>query len=103
MSQFDVHRTRGDAAKLAPYLVVMQADVLRDLNAVVVAPLRLASKSGPHIKHLHVAIDFMGKAHVLAPEELISLPLKLLGESAGSIAEKRQQILAALDFLFTGF
>jgi toxin CcdB len=103
MSQFDVHRARGDAAQLAPYLVVLQTNVLADLNVVVVAPMRLATKFGPTVKHLHVKLDFADKAHVLAPEELISLPRKLLGERVGSIVAARQSVLAALDFLFAGF
>lgn len=103
MSQFDVHRTRGEAAALAPYLVILQTDFAADLDTVVVAPLRPAAAIQPKLKRLHVAVDFQDGAYVVAPHEMASLPRTVLGAHAGSLARARQDLMAAIDFLFLGF
>lgn len=103
MAQFDVHRTRGDAARLAPFLVVMQTDFLADLASVVVVPMRPAKLHGKIVSRLHVATDFEGQPHVVAPEQMIALPRSELGPRAGSVARQRQPLLAAVDFVFLGF
>lgn len=103
MTQFDVHRTRGDVARLAPFLVLLQTDFLSDLASVVVAPMRPVSAHGPVLKRLHVAVQFLGQDHVVASEQLVSLPRSALGAREGSLAEHRQALLSAVDFLFLGF
>ena len=103
MAQFDVHRTRGDAARLAPYLVILQNDFLNELASVIVAPMRPATKHGKRVERLHVEVEFEGDKHVIAPEQMISLPRSLFGKRAGSVASVRQPLLAALDFVFLGF
>ena len=103
MNQFDVFRTRGDAARLAPFLVVLQSDLLGSLASVVVAPLRPEVDHGPLLSRLHVPVEFLGARYVLAPEQLISLPRSTLGAPAGSLAGHRQALLPAVDFVFLGF
>lgn len=101
MAQFDVHPTRGQAARLAPYLVELQNDSVADLATVVVAPLRKADAGKP-LSVLHVPVSLDGEAYWLAVEELISLPRKALQPSVASIGEVRPAVIAAVDFLFSG-
>ena len=103
MAQFDVHKARGTAARFAPYLLVLQADALANLNTVIVAPMRPAGRSPLIVKHLHVIAEFLSARHVVFPEELVSLPRQALGAKAGSLTSARQELTAALDFLFYGF
>jgi toxin CcdB len=103
VNQFDVFQTRGDAARLAPFLVLLQSDLLGALASVVVAPLRPEALHGAQLNRLHVPLPFLGEPHVLAPEQLVSLPRAALGPRVGSLAEHRQTLMGALDFLFLGF
>lgn len=101
--QFDVHHTRGDAKKLAPYLVNLQNEVLGELATVLVAPMRPAGDHGPVLKRAQVEVEFDGQPCVVAPEQMVSLPRAALGPRAGTIEPARQELLAAVDFLFIGF
>ncbi len=102
MPQFDVYRTQGAARKLAPFLVVLQTDLLEAARLRVVAPLRLRRGFGPLAKTLHVPVLLTDRDYVLSTEELASVPAQVLGERVGNIADHRLAIIAALDFLFTG-
>jgi toxin CcdB len=39
----------------------------------------------------------------MSTAELAGVPISALGERVGSLKEQRSEIIAALDFLFTGF
>jgi toxin CcdB len=102
MQQFDVCRTRGALRKHAPYLVVLQSDLIDLIRTAVVAPMRPLQGFGPIIKGLHVVESLDGESHVLSPEEMAAVPRSVLGECIGSLAAHRSRIIAALDLLFTG-
>jgi toxin CcdB len=103
MAQFDVHRnTDVDGRKRAPFLVVIQSDFLSDLKTRVVAPLVLPEKFGPPVKRLNPTLRVAGRAVVLSAAELAAIHRRELGEDIGNLADSRDEIIAALDFLFTG-
>lgn len=102
MARFDVYRF---AAKAAPLVVDVQADVLEDLASRVVvplAPVRQAQKEAlPRLKP-RIVVD--GKDYILMTTDLAALPRARLGPWVGNIeAEHRDDIVNALDFLFVGF
>ena len=102
MARFDVYRF---AAKAAPLVVDVQADVLEDLASRVVVPLvpvRTASKEAlPRLKP-HIVVE--GKSYILMTTDIAALPRTHLGPRVGNIeAEHRDDIINALDFLFVGF
>jgi toxin CcdB len=101
MAQFDVHPTRGQAARLAPYLVELQSDSVADLATAVVAPLRKTGADKP-LGVLHVPASLNGETYWLAVEELISLPRKLLQPPVANIGAVRPAVIAAVGFLFSG-
>lgn len=103
MQQFDVFRTRGEAARLAPFLVLLQSDLLSGLATVVVAPLRPESLHGGTLNRLHACVPFQGEPHVMAPEQMVSLPRTALGETVGSLIGHRDVLMSAIDFVFLGF
>lgn len=103
LSQFAVYKTRGDAARLAPYLVALQNELLASLHSVIVAPMRTAKAHGPIVRKLHVPVKFHNCDYVISPEQLVSLPRTALGAHAGSLAAHRQDLMAAIDFLFIGY
>lgn len=99
MRQFDVHRRMGDDNVL---LVIMQADVVSDLNVVVVAPLYPASLWDRPARHLHPSFDIDGHHYVLVTNHLAAVATGTIGSRVAALADKRHDIVNALDFLFTG-
>src|SRR5687768_13616787 len=105
MAQFTVYRNKNARTKAAfPFLVDVQSDLLEDLQTRVVIPL---SKTGVLTKkpvtHLTPILQFEGEAYVLLTPQLAGVAHSELGPATGSLAERRDTILAALDFLLTGF
>jgi len=105
MSQFTVHRNRNSkSATDIPYLLDVQSDLLKDLNTRVVIPLYHdpALKLKP-IKKLTPIIQVAGVECIVMTPQLAGIPLKELGEPVASIENQRDEIIAALDLLITGF
>jgi len=102
VGQYDVHRTRAAQRKHAPYLVVLQSDLVNLIRTAVIAPLRPLRGFGRTADRLHVMADFAGEPHVLSLEEMASVPREVLGEKVGSLGSCRAEILSAIDLLFTG-
>ena len=48
-------------------------------------------------------IEIEGKAVVMSTQEMAGVPLGALGKKIGSLANRRSEILGAVDFLVTGF
>lgn len=101
-TQFDVHAVRGDAARLAPFVLVVQANVLSSLKTVVVIPLQRPEMLPSPIDGLHVPVMFNGDALIVATEHLVALPRSMLGQSVGSLAVDEYAIKRAIDILFFG-
>lgn len=102
MARFDVYRF---AAKAAPLVVDVQADVLEDLASRVVVPLvpvRNAAREA--LPQLKPKIVVEGKAYILMTTDIAALPRACLGPRVANIgARHRDDITNALDFLFIGF
>jgi len=104
VAQFDVYENPNEHTKKdVPYLLDLQADLLNPLATRVVAPLVRASATGKPIGHLNPQLQIKRKAVYLSTAELAGVPVRALGEKVDSLKDQRQIIIAALDFLFTGF
>jgi toxin CcdB len=104
MAQFDVYENRNqETSREVPYLLDVQADLLKELATRVVVPLVRASAMGKAAKHLNPAFEINRTPVVMSTAELAGVPRRILGEKAGSLVDRRNEIIAALDFLFTGF
>jgi len=55
------------------------------------------------ISRLTPVVVFQGQAYVAMVPELAGVSRRELGPPAGDLAPLRQEIIAALDLLFTGF
>jgi toxin CcdB len=103
MAQFDVYLNPNAATRKAiPYLLDVQADLLDTLATRVVAPLVLAEEMGLAAKHLNPQFKVKGTAVVMSTAELAGVSNRLLGDKVVSLKNKRDEIIAALDLLFTG-
>jgi len=102
MARFDVYRF---ASKAAPLVVDVQADLLSDLASRVVVPLAPENKAKrealPRLKPL---IRVGDGAYVFMTTDIGVLPKGRLGAHVANIEDAhRDEITAALDFLFQGF
>jgi toxin CcdB len=103
MAQFDVYLNPNAATRKAiPYLLDVQADLLDTLATRVVVPLVLAEEMGLAAKHLNPQFKVKGTAVVMSTAELAGISNRSLGDKVVSLKNKRDEIIAALDLLFTG-
>ena len=105
MAQFTIYRNKSPRSKSTyPFLIDVQSDLLDELQTRVVIPLTRASTLVKKpLTNLTPALKFDGETYVLMTPQLAGLARTDLGASTGSLAEQRQAILAALDFLIVGF
>jgi len=104
MAQFDVYENPSKATREEiPYLIDLQSDLLDDLATRVVAPLIKTATIGKPILHLNPRFEIKGVAVFLSTAELAGVPKSALGRKVGSLKEQRGVIVAAIDFLITGF
>jgi toxin CcdB len=104
MAQFDVFENPNEETNQAvPYLLDVQADLLDTLSTRVVVPLVAASAMGKAVKHLNPEFTIKNTTVFMSTSELAGISVAAMGENVGSLKAQRHEIIAALDFLFTGF
>lgn len=105
MTQFAVYRNKSQRSRAAfPYLLDVQSDLLDGLQTRVVIPLtKAAALTRKPVAHLMPLVEFDGDTYVLMTPQLAGIARKELGPRAGSLAERRDTIVAAMDFLLSGF
>lgn len=104
MAQFDVFENPNEETnQTVLYLLDVQADLLDTLSTRVVVPLVAASAMGKAVKHLNPEFKIKNAAVFMSTAELAGIPVRSMGEKVISLKDRRHEIMAALDFLFTGF
>ena len=100
MAQFDVYRNshRGSPA---PYLLDVQHEMFSGLKTRIVVPLMAVGRV-KLMTRLNPVFEIEGKKVVMSTTELAGIALKDVGETVGSLASERTQIIAALDYVFAG-
>src|SRR4051812_28192275 len=89
-------------AEARPYLVVLQSDLVSGLSSTVVAPL-VQHDQLKGAARLNPVFRVEGRECWLATHELFAVDRRLLDRRVASLADQRDEILVALDFLFVGF
>lgn len=105
MAQFSVYRNKNPRTKATfPLLVDVQSELLDPLVTRVVIPLTKApALIKKPVSHLTPEVSFGGDKYILMTPQLAGINRAELGPLAGSLAQDRQVILGAVDFLLTGF
>ncbi|GAB7027807.1 CcdB family protein [Geotalea toluenoxydans] len=104
MAQFDVYENQNPETKATiPYLLDLQADLLDNLSTRVVVPLVTVAAMGKAARHLNPQFKIKRIAVIMSTAELAGVNRHILGDKVSSFKEHRAEIIAALDFLFTGF
>lgn len=101
MAQFDVYRNpRGGRF---PLLLDVQAELLARLETRVVVPMAHQSRYGARpISVLNPTATVRGVKYVLVFQELAAIPSSAMKDPIASLASRREDLVAALDLLFTG-
>jgi toxin CcdB len=104
MAQFDLYTNPNpETSQSIPFLLDVQADFLNNLATRVVVPLYTSAALGKAATHLNPSFSIQQENLVLSTTELAGVAISSLGDRVGSLKDHRQEIIAALDFLFTGF
>jgi toxin CcdB len=105
VAQFSVYRNKNARTKAAfPFLVDVQSDLLEPLNTRVVIPMtKSPALTKRPVSHLTPEVSFNGDRYMLMTPQLAGIGRAELGPLAGTVVDERQTILAAIDFLLTGF
>ena len=104
MAQFDVYENQNPGTKESiPFLLDLQADLLDNLTTRVVVPLITVAAMGKAAKHLNPQFKIKQTTVIMSTAELAGVNQHVLGDKVCSLKEHRSEIIAALDFLFTGF
>lgn len=101
MPQFDVYRYKNSPH--VPYLLDIQADLMSMLSTRLVIPLVLATKIKIPIKNINLEFEIENTQVILSTAEMAGISTKLLGKKVTSLQHHRNEIIAAIDFLITGF
>ncbi|MGD0025431.1 MAG: CcdB family protein [Xanthobacteraceae bacterium] len=100
--QFDVvANPDASDAPHRPYLVILQSDLVSGLRSTVVAPL-VAREELAGAQRMNPIFSINGNEYWLATHELFAIEQRMLKERVASLADQRDAIMAALDFVFTG-
>lgn len=103
MAQFDVYLNSNPASRKAiPYLLDVQTDLLDTLATRVVVPLVLAEEMGLAAQTLNPKFRIKNTAVIMSTAELAGVSIRSLGDKVASLKGQRDEIIAALDLLFTG-
>ena len=99
MARFDIFKNEGEAG----YLLDVQSDLLSGLNTRVVVPLLPKISAPSPAQRLNPVFSIEGQELVMATQYMAAVPEGELHSGVGSLAEKQDEISAALDMLFLGF
>ncbi|MCL1859948.1 MAG: CcdB family protein [Proteobacteria bacterium] len=105
MAKYDVFPNPGAHARIAPYLLDAQSDLLDGLESRVVIPLRRLRDFPSTVKRperLLPALQIGDEAFFLDVPQMGAVPTRILRHPVASLASEHDRIAAALDFLFQG-
>lgn len=101
MAQFDIYRnTNPSSFHEIPYLIDIQAELLNHLTTRMVIPLSSQAKA---LKHLNPIFKIENQEVVLMTQEMAGVEQSVLGEKVISLSDYRSDIIAAIDFMISGF
>ena len=104
MAQFDVYANPNPATKRPiPFLLDIQNDLLNNLTTRVVIPLYTASAIDKAVKYLNPQFSIKQTKVIMSTAELAGVSVNCLGDKVCSLKGHRNEIIAAIDFLVTGF
>ena len=103
MAQLDVYSNPIARARRAyPFVAVLQSDLAETGRDRIVAPLAPRARMAATVGRLTPHVEVAGVEHVLLVPALTAVLAADLREARGHLLGYRDQIVAALDYLFLG-
>lgn len=99
MARFAVYKNLNGAG----YLVDIQADLLSHLNTRVVVPLMPLDIAPKPAGTLNPVFEIEGASVAMVTQFMAAVPVQILKSPMLSLESRRNDITAAVDFLFQGF
>ncbi len=96
-AQFDDYRLTDQTL-----VVLLQNDIVDVFRTQLVAPLISPKKAGQPIRGLNPIIRIEQKDHILMAQLVATAPITELGRFIATASHQRDDIIHALDLLFTG-
>lgn len=105
MAQFDVFANSGAGGQTTPFVVDVQSDLLGDLDTRMVIPLRRRDAFPAQMlpTRLTPVFTLHDIACLLETSKMAAVPERILEKPVGSLADRRNEITGAIDFLIHGF
>ncbi|WP_028081116.1 CcdB family protein [Solimonas soli] len=102
MAQFRAYRNHRRSRDRVPYLLDVQSDLF-DLGTRLIAPLVLERHFTGRMARLHPVLTVEQCRVVMSAADLVALPVHDLRDEVADLSAARQDILAAVDFLISGY
>jgi toxin CcdB len=103
VAQFDVHRNPNLRTRAhAPFLLDVQNDLLGALATRVVVPLVKATVLERPARYLNPTFEVEGVRVVMSTPELAGVLRSVIGDRVCSLADRRDDVIRALDVLISG-
>lgn len=99
MSRYDAYPNPSGRG----YLLDVQADILQPLNTRAVVPLLPLGEAPKPAKALNPVFDIGGEPYAMVTQYIAAVPDRELQNPACSLSQRRDDIVAAIDFFFHGF
>lgn len=99
MARYDLHAAPVGAG----WWLDVQADLLDRLNTRVVVPLIPEGQAPTPARRLNPVFEIEGQRAVMVTQWLSAVPVRDMGRRVGTLADKADEIGAALDMVFVGF
>jgi toxin CcdB len=99
MTQGRIHRLRGGGELVCR----IQTDLGIETPYILCAPVLPRSEWGALIPKLHISFQLDGIPHVIIMSQMIALPGTQIGPAIGDASAWRNDIVAAVDLLISGF
>lgn len=99
MSQGTIYRARNGRSLLCR----VQSELGLETALVLYAPVVNRTEVINPIPKLHVPCILQGEPHLILMSELLALPASDIGVTVGAVPEARDDMVAAVDLLVSGF
>lgn len=105
MANLDVYRNPDpESGALLPFVLDVQSDLLADLPTCMVIPLaRPEAIEAMPILRLNPKVSVEDTALIVLTQDMAPVPRRMLKTPVANLSPQRDEVLAALDFLFTGY
>ena len=103
MTQFDVFENPiAEIRRAYPFVVVLQSDLVWNVREPIVAPVVPRQLLSTIAGRLAPIVAFNGSEHVVLVPALMGVASRDLTQRHGSLAFARNEMMAAIDYLFFG-